>query len=221
MWRSRWRCVIKPAYSVSFLLSINIFVWRNVLYFLDAPRILMQKATCFGWTRQPSSGFTFRKYIKRKLYICIKYYLRITVSSSKLLRCSNVNTYPIWNLFSPCVCGLCRWYFRGICLLPEDRGYSFPRNIGNTSHSPHDAETKTGSTFPMKRSNICCCCCYCCCWCCCCCCINPETAGLIHLEWSTDGPHAIWQLTDRSRNKGLTLSSAVMMTSNPLLRSHI
>jgi len=27
MWRSRWRCVIKPAYSVPFLLSINIFVW--------------------------------------------------------------------------------------------------------------------------------------------------------------------------------------------------
>ena len=26
MWRSRGRCVIKPAYSVSFLLSINIFV---------------------------------------------------------------------------------------------------------------------------------------------------------------------------------------------------
>ena len=38
MWRSRWRCVIKPAYSFSFLLSINIFVWQNVLYFLDAPR---------------------------------------------------------------------------------------------------------------------------------------------------------------------------------------
>ena len=37
MWRSRWRCVIKPAYSVSFLFSINIFVWQNVLYFLDAP----------------------------------------------------------------------------------------------------------------------------------------------------------------------------------------
>ena len=31
--------MIKPAYSVSFVLSINIFVWQNVLYFLDAPRI--------------------------------------------------------------------------------------------------------------------------------------------------------------------------------------
>ena len=41
MWRSRWRCVIKPAYSVSFLLSITIFVWQNLLYFLDAPRILI------------------------------------------------------------------------------------------------------------------------------------------------------------------------------------
>ena len=38
MWRSRWRCVIKRSYSFSFLLSINIFVWQNVLYFLDAPR---------------------------------------------------------------------------------------------------------------------------------------------------------------------------------------
>jgi len=38
MWRSRWRCVIKPAYSVSFLLSINIFVWQNVLYFPNDPR---------------------------------------------------------------------------------------------------------------------------------------------------------------------------------------
>ena len=37
MWRSRWRCVIKAAYSVSFPLSINTFVWQNVLYFLDAP----------------------------------------------------------------------------------------------------------------------------------------------------------------------------------------
>jgi len=57
MWRSRWRCVIIPAYSVSFLIrtvtivctatlqpgvnpiavtnisSINIIVWQNVLYF--------------------------------------------------------------------------------------------------------------------------------------------------------------------------------------------
>jgi len=39
MWRSRWRCVIKSAYSVSFLLSINIFVWQNVLYFPNDPRI--------------------------------------------------------------------------------------------------------------------------------------------------------------------------------------
>ena len=29
--------MIKPAYSVSFLLSINIFVWQNVLYFPNDP----------------------------------------------------------------------------------------------------------------------------------------------------------------------------------------
>jgi hypothetical protein len=30
--------MIKPAYSVSFLLLINIFVWQNVLYFPNDPR---------------------------------------------------------------------------------------------------------------------------------------------------------------------------------------
>ena len=30
--------MIKPAYSVSFLLSINIFVWQNVLYFPNDSR---------------------------------------------------------------------------------------------------------------------------------------------------------------------------------------
>ena len=47
MWRSRWRCVIKPAYSFSFLLSINIFWWQNVFYFLDAPRTSME---ALDWT---------------------------------------------------------------------------------------------------------------------------------------------------------------------------
>ena len=39
--------MIKPAYSVSFLLSINIFVWQNVLYFLDAPRISKQSVVAY------------------------------------------------------------------------------------------------------------------------------------------------------------------------------
>ena len=39
MWRTRWRCATKPAYSVSFLLSINIFRWQNVFYFLIDLRI--------------------------------------------------------------------------------------------------------------------------------------------------------------------------------------
>ena len=34
--------MIKPVYSFSFLLSINICVWQNVLYFLDAPRKFRQ-----------------------------------------------------------------------------------------------------------------------------------------------------------------------------------
>ena len=43
LWRSRWRCVIKPAYSFSFLLSINIFVWQNVLYFPNDLRTIYNK----------------------------------------------------------------------------------------------------------------------------------------------------------------------------------
>ena len=39
--------MIKPAYSVSFLLSINIFVWQNVLYFLDAPRLNQNQLKIF------------------------------------------------------------------------------------------------------------------------------------------------------------------------------
>jgi len=38
--------VIKPAYSVSFLLSINIFVWQNVLYFPNDPRTSKVTRVC-------------------------------------------------------------------------------------------------------------------------------------------------------------------------------
>jgi len=58
MWRSRWRCVIKPAYSVSFLLSINIFVWQNILYFPNDLRNY-----CFPlqqWLREHASMFHYK-----------------------------------------------------------------------------------------------------------------------------------------------------------------
>ena len=56
--------MIKPAYSVSFLLSINIFVWQNVLYFLDAPRMPMEipnyslHVTCAVFTLMSSSDLS-------------------------------------------------------------------------------------------------------------------------------------------------------------------
>ena len=50
MWRSRWRCVIKPAYSVSFLLPINIFLWQNVLYFPKTFILFRVPLVClWGW----------------------------------------------------------------------------------------------------------------------------------------------------------------------------
>ena len=39
MWNSRQMYVPKLVYSLSALLLKNILVWRNVLYFLDGPRI--------------------------------------------------------------------------------------------------------------------------------------------------------------------------------------
>ena len=74
MWRSRWRCVIKPAYSVSFLLSINIFVWQNVLYFLDAPRTLWAAFNCVS-SNSPKSDDQPRYVYPAMLYHACVYAL--------------------------------------------------------------------------------------------------------------------------------------------------
>ena len=37
--------MIKPAYSVSFLLSINIFVWQEILYFPNDLRTYIHRRT--------------------------------------------------------------------------------------------------------------------------------------------------------------------------------
>ena len=66
MWRSRWRCVMKPAYSVSFVLSINVFVWQNVLYFLDAPRIIVLQKDQTGSEAHPSSHSMGTRDISRR-----------------------------------------------------------------------------------------------------------------------------------------------------------
>ena len=60
MWKSKWRCVIKPAYSVSFLLSINIFVWRNVLYFPNDLRIITYKYSILTYSMQQNPSETNR-----------------------------------------------------------------------------------------------------------------------------------------------------------------
>ena len=63
--------MIKPAYSVSFLLSINIFVWQNVLYFLDAPRILQgaKENTC---TSEEETRRSTGKLHNEELVICTR-----------------------------------------------------------------------------------------------------------------------------------------------------
>ena len=53
-------CVIKPAYSVSFLLSINIFVWQNVLYFPNEPR-----TNKYCWTTFSAENFGVRIFSEK------------------------------------------------------------------------------------------------------------------------------------------------------------
>ena len=65
--------MIKPAYSVSFLLSINIFVWQNVLYFLDAPRTFYSDV----WIH-------LNVYIC--LCVCIRFFQECLVHTQTLLR---------------------------------------------------------------------------------------------------------------------------------------
>ena len=60
--------MIKPAYSVSFLLSINIFVWQNVLYFLDAPCIII----AYG-SRLLEFYFTLNVYVSLFLSLSIRH----------------------------------------------------------------------------------------------------------------------------------------------------
>ena len=81
--------MIKPAYSVSFLLSINIFIWQNVLYFLDTPRNVCILHTSFLFLHMDSFVFIYdiKKsfiyviflHIKcRPLYRCNKYCLTLS-----------------------------------------------------------------------------------------------------------------------------------------------
>ena len=55
--------MIKPAYSVSFLLSINIFVWQNVLYFPNDPPVgFMLRTRVISYPKHNVS--TFINYVK-------------------------------------------------------------------------------------------------------------------------------------------------------------
>ena len=74
MWRSRWRCVIKPAYSVSFLLSIHIFVWQNVLYFPNDPHIynISVAVTIECHRGQLFSVYAFNKFATSLADACLR-----------------------------------------------------------------------------------------------------------------------------------------------------
>ena len=84
MWRSRWRCVIKPAYSVSFLLSINLFVWQNVLYIpndrrtknivdCDDTHIYHLACSCYVWRTEPDNKhkIDIKRQVKVLHFCCL------------------------------------------------------------------------------------------------------------------------------------------------------
>ena len=108
MWRSRWRCVIKPAYSASFLLPINIFVWQNVLYFLDAPRTL---TAAFRALKQVL--WWVDKHYRRGYYYYYYYYDLITLLS----------IYALGNHVSHMLVGLGSVRERKFILSPEVKGH--------------------------------------------------------------------------------------------------
>ena len=113
MWRSRWRGVIKPAYSVYFLLSINIFVWQNVLYFPNNPRIIVVfflfKWLCWMVTLLSAlalDGLPLNTYISLYARTNVRYNER--GSRSNYVRCS-ITHCTIWKyilLYLPTILGL-------------------------------------------------------------------------------------------------------------------
>jgi hypothetical protein len=65
--------VIKPAYSVYFLLSVNIFVWQNVLYFPDDLRILFFNFKGANFFKSKTSGVSENHiFLKVKHLVCQK-----------------------------------------------------------------------------------------------------------------------------------------------------
>jgi hypothetical protein len=85
MWRSRWKCVTKPAYSVSFLLSINIFVWQNVLYFpndlrrYNAPTFVSHLISTTNVWLQGLLNFICMKYTTISITVGILYPIHTTL----------------------------------------------------------------------------------------------------------------------------------------------
>ena len=94
MWRSRWRCVIRPALSVSFLLSINIFVWQNVLYF---PNVLLHYLPCcYGAV----TGAAWLSLMQYKHFLSISsLFLEEVCTFSRILRHSDVRNFRNVNFF--------------------------------------------------------------------------------------------------------------------------
>ena len=61
--------MIKPAYSVSFLLSINIFVWPNVLYFPNDLRICLSLTIHLPFYPEDGGGRIARNTVATKIYV--------------------------------------------------------------------------------------------------------------------------------------------------------
>ena len=95
--------MIKPANSISFLLSINIFVWQNVLYFLDAPRtflfVISVLSSSFVLSRHvPSLSFVGRS-ILLNTFLSVSPTARKNITRNILALCTEErpNICESWN----------------------------------------------------------------------------------------------------------------------------
>ena len=81
--------MIKPAYSVSFLLSINIFVWQNVLYFPNDLRMTIRPvgAEMFheqGQKRRDAANSRFLQFCKARKKETFGLLFRVVTPSTHL-----------------------------------------------------------------------------------------------------------------------------------------
>ena len=146
MWRSRWRCVIKPACSVCFLLSINIFVWQNVLYFPNDRRTLITSVpvSCILRVLNDKDSFIGERYTVSMICCFAALVFMVWLRKSK-----EILFLRLWTALCGAVCRLTRWHHHSL----ENLNYiTSVVLLCNNEHWP------SGTVFILNCSTLLCWC---------------------------------------------------------------